>query len=125
MEMNRSKECLIFVTFFFVVLILYRLNIPIPCLFHRITKLYCPGCGGTRMVISLLKLDIKSAFSYNAYVFIFAFLTIVYFIICIIRCKIIKIPNLCIYIIIIVGILFAILRNIPYFSFLAPLVLNL
>lgn len=125
MEMNRSKECLIFVTFFFVVLILYKLNIPIPCLFHRITKLYCPGCGGTRMVISLLKLDIKSAFSYNAYVFILAFLAIVYFIICIIRCKIIKIPNLYIYIIIIAGILFAILRNIPYFSFLAPLVLNL
>ena len=120
MEMNKFKECLILFTFFFVLIILYVLNIPIPCLFHKITKLYCPGCGVTRMFVSILKLDFKSAFSYNAYVFSLLCLAIVYLIFCIIKRKIIKIPSFYIYIIIIIGILFAILRNIPYFSFLAP-----
>ena len=119
-QAKKFKECLILITFFFIVLILYKLNIPIPCLFHKLTKLYCPGCGVTRMCVSIFKLDFKSAFSYNAYAFILLCLAIIYFIVCIIKHKLLIIPNLCIYIIIIIGIIFAILRNIPYFSFLAP-----
>lgn len=119
-QTKQFKECVILITFFFIVLILYKLNIPIPCLFHKVTKLYCPGCGVTRMFVLIFKLDFKSAFSYNAYTFILLCLAIVYFIICIIKHKLIKIPNICIYIIIIIGIIFAILRNIPQFNFLAP-----
>ena len=37
----------------------------IPCVFHKITGFYCPGCGITRMCIALLHLDIKKAWSYN------------------------------------------------------------
>ena len=37
----------------------------IPCVFHLITGLKCPGCGVSRMLISLLKLDFKSAWNYN------------------------------------------------------------
>ena len=29
-----------------------------PCLFHMMTGAYCPGCGGTRAVKSLLKGEI-------------------------------------------------------------------
>ncbi|MCI8363878.1 MAG: DUF2752 domain-containing protein [Eubacterium sp.] len=40
-----------------------------PCLFHRITGLYCPGCGGTRAFTSLLQGDFISCFVYHPFVF--------------------------------------------------------
>ena len=38
----------------------------IPCLFHLATGLNCPGCGVSRMLLSLLRLDFRAAFRYNA-----------------------------------------------------------
>lgn len=40
-----------------------------PCLFHRITGLYCPGCGGTRAFTSLLQGHFFSCFRYHPFVF--------------------------------------------------------
>lgn len=40
-------------------------GIAIPCIFYLITHKYCPGCGISRMFISLLKLDFVSAARYN------------------------------------------------------------
>lgn len=42
----------------------------IPCAFHEMTGMYCTGCGGTRMVISILKLQFYQAFRYNPFLFI-------------------------------------------------------
>ena len=42
----------------------------IPCVFYELTGLKCPGCGITRMFVSLARFDIASAFSYNPAVFI-------------------------------------------------------
>ncbi len=39
----------------------------IPCLFYEITGLKCPGCGITKMFISLSKLDFVSAFWHNPF----------------------------------------------------------
>ena len=36
-----------------------------PCLFHRITGWYCPGCGGTRAIKYLLKGDIIKSLQYH------------------------------------------------------------
>lgn len=36
-----------------------------PCIFHTVTGLYCPGCGGTRAVISFLKGDLIKSFLYH------------------------------------------------------------
>jgi len=36
-----------------------------PCMFHEITGLYCPGCGGTRAVKALLGGHVVNSFLYN------------------------------------------------------------
>lgn len=124
MNKIKLKECKILITFFSIVIILYYLQIPIPCLFNKITNLYCPGCGLTRMIDALLHFKLIEAFYYNALVFTLIALFLIYLIIniisYIIHKKVIMIPKYFSYILIVVAILFAVLRNIPYFSYLAP-----
>ena len=38
----------------------------IPCPFRALTGMKCPGCGVTRMLVSLMRLDVRGAFGYNA-----------------------------------------------------------
>lgn len=38
----------------------------LPCVFHEVTGLDCPGCGVSRMLVSLLRLDFAAAWGYNA-----------------------------------------------------------
>ena len=35
------------------------------CMFHKLTGLYCPGCGGTRALSSLLHGDLKASLHNN------------------------------------------------------------
>lgn len=72
------------------------------------------------MVISILKLDFKKAFYYNQFIFIFLTLYLILIIVRLITKKYIKIPNIVLYIIIILAIIFCILRNIPGFEVLRP-----
>ena len=99
----------------------------IPCIFHEITGLYCPGCGTTRLIFALLEGHIKEAFNYNRLVFILLPFIISYYIyysyLYIFNKKdniIYKIPNIYIYILLSITILFGILRNIDTFSYLKP-----
>ncbi len=36
-----------------------------PCVFHKWTGYYCPGCGGTRAVKALLRGDVIGSFFYH------------------------------------------------------------
>ena len=56
----------------FLVYILYLFNrLPhLPCLFKVMTGYPCPTCGSTRMVSSLINLDILSAFYWNPLLFL-------------------------------------------------------
>ena len=51
----------------------------IPCVFHLVTDLYCPGCGVSRMFLSLLQLDFVSAARYNLLILCMLPLAIVLF----------------------------------------------
>jgi len=46
-------------------------HIGIPCVFRVITGKYCPGCGVSRMCVSLIKGDFYGAFRYNMLVLLF------------------------------------------------------
>ena len=97
-----------------------------PCVLHSLTGLHCPGCGISRMFISLASLDFKAAFSYNAYVMtvgpIAAVFILKHYIIYVLKGnkKIGKLENALLIIALILAIVFGIIRNIPTFSFLAP-----
>lgn len=42
-----------------------KTGLGIPCMFHLLTGLKCPGCGVTRMAVALLQLDFAGAFEAN------------------------------------------------------------
>lgn len=51
----------------------------IPCFFHKITGLDCPGCGVSRMCLALLRLDFSAAFQANEALFLILPLGIILF----------------------------------------------
>ncbi|MCI5995568.1 MAG: DUF2752 domain-containing protein [Blautia sp.] len=43
-------------------------RLTLPCIFHSITGLYCPGCGGTRAVRFLIQGEILKSIYYHPFV---------------------------------------------------------
>ena len=118
---KEMKLILLLISFLIIFLFLNKVfNFTIPCLFHEITNLYCPGCGITRMFLALFKLDFYQAFRYNPLVFILLILSIVYFLVKKIGKLNFKFPNYIYYYLLVIVIIYGILRNIPLFSFLVP-----
>ena len=102
----------------------------IPCMFHQITGLYCSGCGSSRALRSILHFDFYQALRYNAIFTVGLPLLAAYFgalLVSYIRFgkdKISeKIPQWVIWVFIATALIYGILRNIPTFSFLAPITL--
>ena len=50
------------------------------CVFHALTGLQCPGCGGTRALYHLLHLHVGQALQYNALVTVVAPLALAWFV---------------------------------------------
>lgn len=100
-----------------------HVSIHIPCIFNKITGLLCPGCGITRMCISLLKFDFASAFYYNKAIFLMLpyliWITCKYTYIYIYcgKSKITKKDNIVLSIIIVLLIAYAVVRNIVSYYF--------
>ncbi len=99
----------------------------IPCIFNLATGLYCPGCGITRMFLSLAQFDFVSAAHNNLLVFSLLAPLIIYLFVKLVR-YIIK-GQLCyttadkiaIIFIALAVLAFWIMRNMSQFSFLAPI----
>ncbi len=51
------------------VFVLLAVSFTVGCPFNRLTGLKCPGCGITRMILSVFRLDFKAAFFYNPAIF--------------------------------------------------------
>lgn len=127
-NIQKLKLSMFIIMLFALVGILYifliHSGIVIPCVFHELTNFYCPGCGITRMFLSLLCLDFYQAFRFNALVFILLPFFVVFGVIQYKRWlfsqKYLKISNHIWNSILIITILFGILRNLDIFSFLAP-----
>lgn len=66
--MNRLKDKWLLVPAFLIMYVILYL-IDATCVIKAIVGFECPGCGMTRAVISLLKLDFSTAFEYHPMVF--------------------------------------------------------
>lgn len=112
----------------FVYLLLIDLGISIPCFFYKLTGFYCPGCGITRMFLSMLCLDFYQAFRFNPFLFIllpfFLILGIFQYERWLFNQKYVVIPNFVWNSLLIITILYGILRNLDIFSFLAPTLIH-
>ena len=128
-KIKKSKKILLIII---ILLITYlylnkRFSFYIPCIFHKITHLYCPGCGITRMIMSIFKLNFYQAFRYNPLLFIMMPFLISYetiYYINWIHDKNYTISKKIWYILLIITILFTILRNTNTFNFLAPTIIK-
>ena len=120
------KRALVVLLFLVTILLIVNLNIYIPCLFHEITNLYCPGCGITRMFISIFKLDFYQAFRYNPLCFILLPIIIPYILYLVYMWvfnktnKINKYVDKVILVITVLLIIYGIIRNIDTYSYLRP-----
>ena len=121
MNKIKNKKIVTCGLLFLILIIYYFVNrawgIAIPCMFKEITGFYCPGCGVTRMLFSILKLDFYQAFRYNPFVFILLILYIIFLLIKIIikitKHKDIVIPEYVYYVLIGLLLIYWIIRNIP------------
>lgn len=119
---NKQYIFLIIVVIIMAILLIHG-KIAIACVFYEITGLYCPGCGITRSILSLIDGNIYQAFRYNPIIFIDIPLIMITSIIDFIykdNKKVKKVTNVIYIMLLIITLVFGVLRNIPYFSFLAP-----
>lgn len=98
-----------------------------PCPIRFFSGFYCPGCGSTRELHSLLHIDLYQAFRYNPALFIllpgivfYILAKSIYFIKGIKHDPLHKVPSSVFVIIIILLVVYGIMRNIPIFYYLAP-----
>lgn len=120
----KIRDIIVLIVIFLIYTVLIiSFDIGIPCVFYEITGLYCPGCGITRLCLSLFEGDVYQAFRYNPIIFIDLPILFILFVLNIFlknNKNIKKITDVIIIFLATITIIFGVIRNIPIFSFLAP-----
>lgn len=118
---------IIFVVSFVIVCMQYKYNSGFKCVVHALFGIDCPGCGATRMAISILQLDFYQAFRYNTFMFLtLPFVMIIVLIqsyYYIVKNMILKYLDKLVIVYSILMLIFGIIRNISIFSWLKPTVI--
>ena len=120
--LNKHLKLVVFVLGLINAIIVLILEIPCP--WKQNFNIDCAGCGTTRMIKAILKLDFYQAFRFNPFVFSLLIIGIIYFVYVLV-CKLIhvwyyKIKTRDYLILFILIILFTIIRNVPGFEYLKP-----
>ncbi len=119
---NKHLNKIVVICFLINILIVYYLKPSCP--WKTNFNIDCAGCGATRMLESIIKLDFYQAFRFNPLLFCLLVIIIVYglyvLISKILHKKYYKIKERDWLILLILVILFMILRNISLFSYLKP-----
>ena len=124
--MKKKTIKLILITIFviFYLVIGHEYNLYLKCPIKLVTNLYCPGCGVTRMLYSIIILDFYQAFRYNPLLFII-FPFIMFLLIDNMYSKLKhkkplykNIPEVVWYILIVIFIVYGVIRN--FIPFLMP-----
>ena len=96
----------------------------LPCIVHSLTGLYCPGCGASRALASLLRFDFYGAFRWNpllVVVFPFALFYLVWGSFSFVRCGRNTLddhlPTKLLWALVAVMLLYFVLRNMPLWPF--------
>lgn len=72
---NRIINIVIFLIITILFIVLFVLRIEVPCMFKSILGISCPGCGMTRAIGEIFKLNLLGAIKYNIFsVFMFVFI---------------------------------------------------
>lgn len=121
------KKRIVYIFAFVITLVLILLLLELinyKCIYRELFNIYCAGCGFTRMIKSVIKLDFYQAFRYNPLLFILLIIFIpycIYQVYLYIRYGNIKKPSLKLLIVLVVILsIYMILRNIPKFDYLIP-----
>ena len=123
MKQRLKRVILIYIGLLLIFVSYYIINkktgFYIPCIFHEITGLDCPGCGITRCLFHLINLRIGEAFKVNPLVFILLPFIVAYFLyqsyLYIYNKKdkiLVKIPNYVMYTLLFITIVYGIIRNV-------------
>lgn len=119
----KRKDYIILIIIVTVMAILVLMErIAIPCIFNKVTGLYCPGCGITRAIRTLLKGNISESIHNNLLLYtVIPLLGITNIIYRLTNRKYKKTYNMVLIFLLVCVLVYGVLRNIPKFSFLAPI----